>query len=40
MQVALESPSALERQFTITILTGDVETEFVSSWQKQQSGAH
>jgi len=28
MQVVLESPSALERQFTITIPTGDVETEF------------
>ena len=30
MQVVLESPSALERQFTITIPTGDVETEFES----------
>ena len=28
MQVVLESPSALERQFTITIPTGDVETEY------------
>ena len=28
MQVVLESPSALERQFTITIPNGDVETEF------------
>ena len=28
MQVVLESPSALERQLTITIPTGDVETEF------------
>ena len=28
MQIVLESPSALERQFTITIPTGDVETEF------------
>ena len=28
MQVVLESPSALERQFIITIPTGDVETEF------------
>ena len=28
MQVVLESPSALERQFTITIPTEDVETEF------------
>ena len=28
MQVVLESPSALERQFTITIPTGDIETEF------------
>lgn len=28
MQVVLESPSALERRFTITIPTGDVETEF------------
>ena len=28
MQVILESPSALERQFTITIPNGDVETEF------------
>ena len=28
MQAVLESPSALERQFTITIPTGDVETEF------------
>jgi trigger factor len=28
MKVILESPSALERQFTITIPTGDVETEF------------
>lgn len=28
MQVVLESPSALERQFTITIPTGDVEIEF------------
>ena len=28
MQVVLESPSALERQFTITIPTGAVETEF------------
>ena len=28
MQVVLESPSALERQFTITIPSGDVETEF------------
>ena len=30
MQVVLESPSALERQFTITIPTGDVETQFES----------
>lgn len=30
MQVVLESPSALERQFTITIPTGDVEIEFES----------
>jgi trigger factor len=28
MQVFLESPSALERQFTITIPNGDIETEF------------
>ena len=28
MQVVLESPSALERQFKITIPTGDIETEF------------
>ena len=28
MQVVLESPSALERQFTITIPTTDIETEF------------
>ena len=28
MQVVLESPSALERQFTITIPNGDIETEF------------
>ena len=28
MQVVLESPSALERQFTITIPTGEIETEF------------
>ncbi len=28
MQVILESPSALERQFTITIPNGDIETEF------------
>ena len=28
MQVVLESPNALERQFTITIPNGDIETEF------------
>ena len=38
MQVVLESLERIRAPITITIPTGDVETELKPSWQKQQSG--